>query len=33
MNDGKTEYVSDLFKDEYLAVWLMAIEEYYGIKL
>ena len=31
MNDGKTEYVSDLFKDEYLAVWLMSIEDYYGI--
>ncbi len=31
MNNGNTEYVSDLFKDEYLAVWLMAIEDYYGI--
>ncbi len=31
MNDGATEYVSDLFKDEYLAVWLMAIDDYYGI--
>ena len=32
MNDGGTEYSSDMFKDEYLAVWLVAIEEYYGIK-
>ncbi|MCR5283633.1 MAG: hypothetical protein K6E18_09705 [Lachnospiraceae bacterium] len=32
-NDGNTEYHSDLFKDEYLAVWLMSIEDYYGIKL
>ena len=32
MNDGKTEYVSDMFKDEYLAVWLMAIDDYYGTK-
>ncbi|MCR5673007.1 MAG: zinc ribbon domain-containing protein [Lachnospiraceae bacterium] len=30
-NDGKTSYHSDMFKDEYLAVWLMAIEEYYGL--
>ena len=30
-NDGKTEYVSDMFKDEYLAVWMVAINEYYGI--
>ncbi len=28
-NDGATEYSSDMFKDEYLAVWLVAIEEYY----
>ncbi len=28
-NDGKTEYHSTMFKDEYLAVWLVAIEEYY----
>ncbi|MBE5925014.1 MAG: hypothetical protein E7271_11265 [Lachnospiraceae bacterium] len=33
MNDGATEYHSDMFKDEYLAVWLMAIEDYYGVKL
>ena len=32
MNDGKTEYVSDMFKDEYLAVWMVAIEDYYGLK-
>ncbi len=31
MNDGKTEYHSTMFKDEYLSVWLVAIEEYYGI--
>ena len=31
MNDGKTEYVSEMFKDEYLAVWMVAIEDYYGI--
>ncbi|MBR6399764.1 MAG: hypothetical protein IKS17_00890 [Firmicutes bacterium] len=31
MNDGKTEYHSEMFKDEYLAVWMMAIDEYYGI--
>jgi predicted small lipoprotein YifL len=30
-NDGKTEYHSDMFKNEYLAVWLMSIEEYYGV--
>ena len=30
-NDGKTEYHSDMFKDEYLAVWLVAIDEYYGL--
>ncbi len=29
-NDGKTEYSSDMFKDEYLAMWMIAIEEYYG---
>ncbi len=33
MHDGATEYVTDMFKDEYLAVWLMAIEDYYGVKL
>ena len=32
MNNGSTEYSSDMFKDEYLAVWMVAIEEYYGIK-
>ena len=31
MNDGKTEYVSQMFKDEYLAVWMVAIEDYYGL--
>ena len=31
MNDGKTEYVSGMFKDEYLAVWMVAIEDYYGL--
>ncbi|MCR5502784.1 MAG: zinc-ribbon domain-containing protein [Lachnospiraceae bacterium] len=31
-NNGKTEYSSDLFRDDYLAVWLTAIEEYYGIR-
>lgn len=30
-NDGKTEYSSDLFRDDYLALWMVAIEEYYGI--
>ncbi len=29
-NDGKTEYSSDMFKDDYLAIWMIAIEEYYG---
>ena len=32
MNNGATEYSSDMFKDEYLAVWMVAVEEYYGIK-
>ena len=32
MNDGKTEYVSEMFKNEYLAVWMVAIEDYYGLK-
>ncbi len=31
MNSGKTEYVSEMFKDEYLAAWMVAIEEYYGL--
>ena len=30
-NNGATEYSSDMFKDEYLGVWLVAIEEYYGL--
>ena len=30
-NDGKTEYHSDMFKNDYLAVWMVAIEEYYGL--
>ncbi len=30
-NDGKTEYVSDMFKDEYLAVWFTAVEDYFGL--
>ena len=28
-NAGKTEYHSDMFKSEYLAVWMVAIDEYY----
>ncbi|MCR5831257.1 MAG: zinc ribbon domain-containing protein [Lachnospiraceae bacterium] len=28
-HDGKTEYVSTMFKDEYLAIWMMAVDEYY----
>ena len=28
-NGGKTEYHSDMFKAEYLAVWMVAIDEYY----
>ncbi len=31
-NSGKTEYVSDMFKDEYLAVWMVAIDDYFGIE-
>ena len=31
-NDGATEYSSDMFKDEYLAYWWMAVDDYYGIK-
>ncbi len=31
MNNGKTEYHSTMFEDQYLAVWLTAIEDYYGI--
>lgn len=31
MNNGSTEYHSNyMFEDEYLAVWLVAIDEYYG---
>ena len=30
-NNGATEYSSDMFKDDYLALWLVAIEEYYGL--
>ncbi len=30
-NNGSTEYSSDMFKDEYLAVWIVAIEEYYEV--
>ena len=33
MHDGATEYVTDMFKDDYLAVWMMAIDDYYGAKL
>ncbi len=33
MNNGKTEYVSDMFKDEYMAVWLMAVDEYFNLKM
>ena len=31
MNDGKTEYVSEMFEDENLAVWMVVIEDYYGL--
>lgn len=31
-NDGATEYSSDMFNDKYLATWLVAIDEYYGIQ-
>ena len=30
-NNGKTEYSSDMFKDEYLAYWFVAVEDYYGL--
>lgn len=33
MNDGKTEYVSSMLKDETLAVWATAVEEYFGLSL
>ena len=33
MNNGATEYVSDMFKDEYMAVWLMAMDEYFELNL
>ena len=29
--DGNTEYHSSMFENEYLAVWMVAIEEYYGL--
>lgn len=29
-NNGSTEYSSDMFKDEYLALWMMAVDDYYG---
>lgn len=29
-NNGKTEYHSDMFKDEYLAGWMVAIDDFYG---
>ncbi len=32
MNNGATEYSSDMFKDSNLAVWMVAIEEYYGLQ-
>ena len=32
MNDGATKYVTEMFKNEYLAVWMMAIDDYYGIE-
>ena len=28
-HDGKTEYVSTMFNDEYLAAWMVAVDEYY----
>jgi predicted small lipoprotein YifL len=31
MNDGATEYVTDMFKDDYLAIWWMSADEYYGV--
>ena len=33
MHDAATEYVTDMFKNEYLAEWLMAIEDYYGVSI
>ena len=32
MNNGKTQYFSQMFEDKYLAAWMVAIEDYYGIK-
>ncbi len=29
-NNGKTEYSSDMFKTDYLSMWMIAIEEYYN---
>ncbi|MBO4900405.1 MAG: zinc-ribbon domain-containing protein [Lachnospiraceae bacterium] len=31
-NNGGTEYVSDMFNDDYMVVWMVAVEEYYGIE-
>jgi len=31
MNDGGTEYHSNMWDDTYLAVWLVAIDEYFGL--
>ncbi len=33
MNDGKTEYVSTMLKDDTLAVWATVVEEYFGLSL
>ncbi|MBR1599324.1 MAG: hypothetical protein IJ661_10515 [Lachnospiraceae bacterium] len=33
MRDGAAEYVTDMFKDDYLAIWMMAVDDYYGAKL
>ncbi|MBO4903010.1 MAG: zinc-ribbon domain-containing protein [Lachnospiraceae bacterium] len=30
-NDGGTEYHSTMFENQYLAMWMIAIEEYYGL--
>ncbi len=31
MNDGATEYVTDMFKDDYLAIWWISVDDYYGV--
>ena len=31
VSNGKTEYHSTMFENQYLAVWMVAIEEYYGL--